>query len=468
MSFRRKRRRDLPIEDPLEDLKALILLGLSMIPDVGAILSTLASLLWPFSAQDVWEEIRERIEALVNRKIDEAVFSLLHSRLNGIGHSLKLFLRVKQSGDGELIRMQFVACNTLCVEAASEFRNKDFEWLLAPLFAMFACIHMALLRDCVLHGREWGMNENVYRVFLEQARQVLAGYSAYLCHVIAREEARLTKDEPSGGGPHMTDYYQYWQPYKQQRTVLLDDFQRILAHLDAEAYPARADNIEFGDVYSPAYGTADDWDDVCAGWAKWVTTPFGQPLADMRSIYLEYFNFTPRIVTMSYYPGNGPKVWGAERTDSCGIIAEEVRGVETACFELPSPGAARGFSLKKAWVRCGSIPLSLILVPFSGNSLTLWDRRSPSGGDWYAVEVPGRALTTLTLWARSYYYDSDAGCVIFGFSRDPRHVPERARVAWYVGTPPGSEAPPGGLGVGEAAARQEREAFWRAIMQMRG
>ncbi|HBO76950.1 MAG TPA: twin-arginine translocation pathway signal, partial [Cupriavidus sp.] len=132
--------KDPDITDPLEDLKAVLQVLLGEIPIVGSSASALLGLLWPWN-RDVWDDIRGRVEALINQKIEEAVFSLLKQKLNGIADTLKLYVSAASTGDTQNMMMQFVATNTSMVAASREFRNPDFQWKIAPLFAVFAQLH---------------------------------------------------------------------------------------------------------------------------------------------------------------------------------------------------------------------------------------------------------------------------------------------------------------------------------------
>ena len=53
--------------------KAVITTGLGEIPYVGSIVSALADILWP-SGDDVWKEIKDKVEALIKEKISELVY----------------------------------------------------------------------------------------------------------------------------------------------------------------------------------------------------------------------------------------------------------------------------------------------------------------------------------------------------------------------------------------------------------
>ncbi|KZT13172.1 twin-arginine translocation pathway signal [Laetiporus sulphureus 93-53] len=449
-------------DDILNALKAVVQFGLSQIPYVGKLISALVGVLWPSSGPSVWDQVREEVEKLIDQKITDAIFSLLKAQLNGLGDALKLYINAVKSGGSALIRTQFVATNTVFVAARSSFQNPDYQWVLSPLFAIFTQLHMTLLRDCVLNGEDWGWTSAEYQTIVDQASQATKDYIAYLDKVVADKEADLKKGAPSSPGKHKTDIWQYWQAFNQQKIVLIDDYRLLLVYLDPVTHPKPTSNIPFKDVYSRAYGTADDWDATASGWASSVTTPWGKPLANISNIKIELFNYTPRVVDVNYPKGEGPALWGSEtdRKDTTGIIANYQGGVEKYTVEIPRPSSDKTYNIQKASVKQGSIPLNVTLTLDDGTEKNLWNR-TDLGGQTYVVEVPGRMLTTFNMWTRSWYYNNDLGCIIFGFSRDPKAVPPQAYDAFYVGAI-GEPEIPATYSVSSQVV-ERRLAFWSEV-----
>lgn len=453
------------VDDLLDKLKTVVVTAVSMIPEVGGILGAIVSMLWPEPTRDVWGEIRRQVEAMIDEKIDGAVFNLLQAKLTGLGDALKLYLHAVAAQDRDTIRMQFIATNTQFVAAAPEFQNPAYAWTLLPLFAIFTQFHMALLRDCVLHGKDWGWSAASFADVANEATRTTQAYLAHIDRVTATQRAELAKRAPSSPGQHQTAIYDYWQPFEQRLTLLVDDFRVLLVYLDPVAHPEATRAFPFKDVYSRAYGTADDWDRTCAQWAaNGVATPFSAPLAGFSAIDVELFNRTPRVVNVRYPAGKGPKQWSGQRTDATGIIADPLGGVEKYTVEFPAPAPDKRFNVEKAVVTSGSIPLALTLVLDDGSRKTLWNRTDLPGAPTEEVAVPGRMLTTLNMWSRSRFYDRDLGCLILGFSRDTRYVPPHAREALYIGAVVQPDTGPAFLPHGISSTLQtRRDAFWRAI-----
>ncbi|KAI3615090.1 twin-arginine translocation pathway signal [Moniliophthora roreri] len=308
---------------------------IASVPVVGGILAAIINLLWPNSARDVWAEIRREVEALINQKIEEAVYNLIAAKLPGLNDSSKLYLNlVTGNASGETIRTQWIATNTVYTAAASEFMNSNYEW--------------------------------VY-----------------------------------------------------------DDYRVLVRYLDPFEHPNATLPFElpFQDVYSMAFGTADDWDVTANSWAGWVTTPWSNPLRGPREIYIEYFDSGPRVLQVRHDAGTGPVMWSDpnRRKDEYGIITKPQSGVEKKTFQLGS--LFHNYNIKGAIVRRGSIPLGVTLIMRDNSQVFLWDKKWISGGIHIQVIYEGRMLTTFNMWTLSRFYNSSLGCIIFGFSRDPSDIP---------------------------------------------
>ncbi|KAJ7576157.1 hypothetical protein C8J56DRAFT_400622 [Mycena floridula] len=75
--------------------KFVVTTTLGYIPYLGAVIPGLVGLLWPGPGQSLREQVRAEVEALIDQKIDEAVFNLLSGKLQaGLGEASKLYVRL--------------------------------------------------------------------------------------------------------------------------------------------------------------------------------------------------------------------------------------------------------------------------------------------------------------------------------------------------------------------------------------
>lgn len=133
--------------------------GLDQIPVVGGILSHLVFAFWPPSGVDVWAEIKQKVEALINQKISADDYSRVQSKLgsaqdsSGLVGNLQSYLRSVSPNNNKLDpQTTWTDAHEAFISAQSAFQQEGIELLLLPLFAQFANMHLSLLRDGVQRG----------------------------------------------------------------------------------------------------------------------------------------------------------------------------------------------------------------------------------------------------------------------------------------------------------------------------
>lgn len=416
-----------------EIFKTIVTTALGYIPDAGTILSVFVGLFWPPSEQDVWGNIKSQVEQLIDQKIDGLVYAQLQTELNMLGKMLPLYVQAARSGDMENIRGYFRSVNTVFTGSAARFQIEKFEWLLAPLFAIYALMHLNLLREGILYGRQWGWTDAAYEENRDQLRKVKVDYANYLSACVRRQRERLQACEPASPGKHMTAIYDYWQPFEAFEKQMIGDYLCLIDCFSDTPDATDIADIQFPDVYSATFGTADNFDTAARAWAASVVPAFRAPLSGMTTIDIELFNNSPRIVDIHYTAGSGPMMASRQdqRADQVSILGRRQSGVEHYTVALPPSPPQRRYNIESAIVRVASIPLAVTLVATDGSQYQLWDRSDLRGGE-YTVAVPGRMLTTLNMWTYSNFYDFTLGCILFGFSRDPGYVSDEARRMLYI------------------------------------
>ncbi|KAJ7572995.1 hypothetical protein C8J56DRAFT_533651 [Mycena floridula] len=327
---------------------------------------------------------------------------------------------------------------------------------------------MSILRDCVLHGQTWGFTEKEYNAFVELASETVTSYLEYYDQVLTNQQNKLTPGAPTSQDNHRTNIHNYWQEFRLQSIVAYDDYRLLVQHLDPFTHPGPTREFPFKDAHSRAYGTADNWDTMASNMSidGGVGAPYSLPLRGFNQIYMEFFNYGPRKVDVSYTTGNGPLVRGLNRVNQYGVIAQSMNGVQTSTVTFPDPGPNKRFNVKSARVRSGSTPIALSLFMDDGSEKWLWDKHVVTGGQVIMVEVPGRNLTTLNMWTLSNFYDYNMACIVFGFSRDPVAIPPTVLRAMYVSELGGLPAELEKMITVDSKLKEERAAYWRHIRAM--
>jgi len=292
----------------------------------------------------------------------------------------------------------------------------------------------------------------------------IAYHTNYLGGVSTRRVEMLKRSVPVMD-KFRTNVYNYWQPTLFQYVTLIHDYVVIL-HAQRLPRPNRHP-LPFADVFSRAYGTANNFDPEEMQWSKGtggVGAVLSKPLRDFTEIYIEEFSHTPAVVRVSHPSNSGPMLWDQpnRRLDHYNILSRPGWGVEKKTVNFPGSVPGKLFRVLGARVRAGSIPLSLVLILDSGKEEWMWHGREEGSGQWNKVLVEGRMLSTLNMWTRSSWYGQVLGCIIFGFSHDPlRPPPQKARRAYFIGA---IKEPEGVSGENtDEDLHRERDEFWKGV-----
>ena len=217
------------MEPSTNDLaRQAVIMGLGSTGTAGKMTGALVGLLWPASGEDVWSSIRARVEAVVNSKIAEFEYGLVSDDLRGLKAAMDLYHArlIDSTHKTELISEQYTATATAFVTARPHFRAQNYAVMLLPLFAQFANLHLALLRDGVRHGAEWGWPQE--RIDAEAALlgQLVDEYGAnavttYMAGLLPWFGQTLSREGWTGSNRYnremtlsVIDHKHYWPSFK--------------------------------------------------------------------------------------------------------------------------------------------------------------------------------------------------------------------------------------------------------------
>jgi hypothetical protein len=132
--------------------------GLNQIPEVGGILSALVGIFWPQGGEDVWDEIRAKVDAEIKNAITDAVYAHVKTKLGSVANRDGLigvmlnYNRAVQEGQEAEIQSKWAAADDIFVNDAAVFEQEGYETGLLAMFAQMANMHLLLRRDGVLKG----------------------------------------------------------------------------------------------------------------------------------------------------------------------------------------------------------------------------------------------------------------------------------------------------------------------------
>ncbi len=413
---------DFSTDDIIEDFKLSLAFALHYVPYIGDILSFLVHLLWPSSQKDIWEEIREKVEKLIDQKLSEDTYERLKQVLEGLEGVLKQYLKTIQAGaSDDEIKIHFLAANLFFINQRPWFQQKNHEYVLYPLFSIFASLHLTLLRDGLINGKHLFSN-NEYELLKKDMKEYTKSYSDYLLKTVDAERYKLKEHSPPVG-QHKTEYYNYFADFNAVTIKYCDDYIEMFRQMDVDLNPQafEFDRTQFKDIFSKAYGTADDWDGTCRGFARGgmgVQSIYTQPAESFNSIFLDFFDGRPVNLNIAYPDGKGPYNLDKHRVNSTQVIADYHRGVETRTVAIEAIDGEI-FPISSVILKSGSIPSHLTLFDTNGKSYNLWNSYEAFQQEEVKVSFAPRRLSTITAWSHSRYYHYALGCMILGFSWVP-------------------------------------------------
>ena len=164
-----------------DSLREIISLGLGEVPGVGWIIEGLALIFWPESKEDIWTEIKENVEELIDKKLDKGKYQTVQEDLEGISVLLKNYSQeIKDAPkDQTKIYNKYDDVMSAIEKDIFHFQSVGHELLLLPLFAQLVNIKFALYRDALQHGKEWGLEKSELADIQDKLSQQIKEYTAY-------------------------------------------------------------------------------------------------------------------------------------------------------------------------------------------------------------------------------------------------------------------------------------------------
>ncbi len=159
-----------------EAIRESVLIGAHLIPVVGGYLSFLGALFIPSSGESPEQMWRRLIDA----SISDALRRLVHRDLIGLSEVSRLYKIAIETGNIETILAQSIAANTQFTAMLPGFQIRGEEAALLPLFAIAATLHLALLRDMVLKGRDIGLSDGHVASYANEMVRLIQQYSSYV------------------------------------------------------------------------------------------------------------------------------------------------------------------------------------------------------------------------------------------------------------------------------------------------
>ena len=162
------------------DLRGMVTMALSGVPEVGSALSGVAKLLWPDDSQDVlFNQMKSYVDQLVPELIAQQKVTTLDTYLDGFHANMRNYLRsANRISKGEQLTALMVTFNTMEAQFfdPSNLLGSRPEQVLAQFIA-FGTLKIAARYEMLHHAKEYFGNDVDHRLNLENLQVDVSNYT---------------------------------------------------------------------------------------------------------------------------------------------------------------------------------------------------------------------------------------------------------------------------------------------------
>nr|AGV55021.1 insecticidal protein Cry19Bb1 [Bacillus thuringiensis serovar mogi] len=216
---------------------------LGMIPEVGPLLSWMVSLFWPTIQEKntVWEDMIKYVANLLKQELTNYTLNRATSNLFGLNESLNIYNRAlaawKQNknnfASGELVRAYINDLHILFTrDIQSDFSLGGYEAVLLPSYASAANLHLLLLRDVAIYGKELGYPLEDVEFYYNEQKFYTEKYSNYCVNTY---KAGLELAKQIG--------WSDFNRYRREMTLSALDIVALFPLYDTRLYPSKDGKI---------------------------------------------------------------------------------------------------------------------------------------------------------------------------------------------------------------------------------
>lgn len=211
-------------------------LGIPGAGAVGSLFTTLLNKLWP-AANAQWEAFMEHVEALINAKIAEYARNKALSELAGLGNNFKIYIQALKDWQQDPTRQdvrinvaeRFRILDSLFEQYMPSFAVSGYEVPLLTVYTNAANLHLLLLRDSSIYGRDWGMEQS--EVDANYNRQI-RHTAEYANHCTTWYQTGLQRLQGTTGNSWVT-----YNRFRREMTLTVLDIVALFSNYDYRTYP---------------------------------------------------------------------------------------------------------------------------------------------------------------------------------------------------------------------------------------
>ncbi|MED2035512.1 insecticidal delta-endotoxin Cry8Ea1 family protein [Bacillus thuringiensis] len=234
--------------------KILGTLGVPFAGQVASLYSFILGELWP-KGKSQWEIFMEHVEEIINQKISTYARSKALTDLKGLGDALAVYHESLESWVGNrnntrarsVVKSQYIALELMFVQKLPSFAVSGEEVTLLPIYAQAANLHLLLLRDASIFGKEWGLSSSEISTFYNRQVERAGDYSD---HCVKWYSTGLNNLR----GTNAESWVRYNQ-FRRDMTLMVLDLVALFPSYDTQMYPIKTTAQLTREVYTDAIGT---------------------------------------------------------------------------------------------------------------------------------------------------------------------------------------------------------------------
>jgi hypothetical protein len=375
------------------DAQTAVTNALFEVPEVGTVLSTLTSIFWPSSGEDVWGEIKDQVEAVMDQKISDLVYQDVQQSLQGLQGVVNSYLEVVNSGDTEVISERWNAANADFIQQLPSFQASGYEVLLLPLFAQYVNLYQSLLRDGMMEGASWGWNDDVVSSVSNDMTQYTLQFMQWVDTWYGTGYQSMVSKTKSSA--HKCEPFKTVNAWVRTMTLGVRDHRWLWGYVSEAAHGLGPFTVYLArEIYSDPKGTCDNSGNI--------VIPV-QPTKFPTEIKVWSGSMVDGA-QVSYPSGGGPN-----HVTTTARMGDQKGGSLNGQFDVSSNPVV------EAGGRAGDA-LNALRFKFQDGTETSWI--GGSGGGGFMFSYSGHQLSSIWINGVSDFYGC-ADCVVYGFKYTP-------------------------------------------------
>ncbi|MCU5600785.1 MULTISPECIES: insecticidal delta-endotoxin Cry8Ea1 family protein [Bacillus cereus group] len=188
---------------------------------------------------EIWNTLIDSIKVLINDVIDTYALDHARSNLDGLYAAMNNYenkLKVWKSGNNgpveqSEIQRVFADTHQSFLTSIPSLQQLGHQQSFLPLFAIAANLHLLLLRDVSVYGKEWGYTDNIIKGYYQDQLKGTKEYTDYAVRIY-KEGLEKAKRIPGSSNLNWDNYNQY----RREMTVTVLDIISLFPTYDTHQY----------------------------------------------------------------------------------------------------------------------------------------------------------------------------------------------------------------------------------------